>query len=906
MKPTRLMVALGAFLAALTSHAYFREAFQTYNYGSPPGAPWYTLEDASPAGIADVDCCQTPAKSLYIAQNTGVGRPIGPLTAGKWMFRFCWIPQTALNAGSGTVGNAGASVGVRTLPGGLIATTGITPAPAAWAHGTGWADVVILIDLNADTASVYYNGTLRGSGSIAAGLTLAEIQFGTSNNVGNQIFVDNVSVVKDRDVCLQRGINDNFAPGNDFTYRGTGLVGTFRDFDDPTVIDRHFATTFLSACFRPCFGVPLATLQWRMKALTGNAVTDRISLGTFPTYPWTRAFSTFVGGWPNFTGVTTTIDLHQLPGGGNILPTINQTGRLDVSSSAWSTFDYFRLCFKPGKCWWGHLVYNLIGDAAYELPLSGGLPFDPTGPTSSGGVMFDLGEACGGLIDFSDSVDAARVGGALTSRVYDPEGREVGKVSVTGSGSTATVRGDFAVAGPTTLRTYYLNGNGQVVMSQVTPNNTGIGVARPGSGVIIDSITWRTRKCVGVSNCFTTWSTITFTAPMTVSGYGDVKSVVIERVAPFTSSWEKPIGSMTAEEPAPNARVVNLAWTYFDHALILGDGNAALNSFDKGMLVTADSPNGVTAMTARWGQAQASEVGIDTTANVRRNGAYYELEERGVQAVADVQIGKLRWTDVLSTYNILCEFPGFGGTLRVELRLNGSTVRVQNGTPAALGNVNVTPMGITHEVSPTHRFKVKLKGAAVVNVVGAPATLADEIWIQPFGAGPAAMYKTQTFLRHSGLDELMIGDVTTVRKLRCSVVMNGWVGSYAGMPVVATVTDPISGVVLETTNTTLDAVGSFTLLTGQRGPFALAVKTPKGLRKLQFAPQADVELSMVFSCHSGDLNNDNETNSDDFDILVVNFGTSGPAGDLTGDDQSDSDDYDVLIANFGLVGDPLF
>lgn len=909
MKSTRLIALVGAFLAALTSQAYFREAFQGYSYGSSPGTPWYTLEDASPAGIADVDCCQSPPKALLISQNSGVGRPIGPLTAGKWMFRFCWVPQTTMNAGSGTVGNAVASVGVRTLPGGLIGTAGITPAPAVWAHGAGWADVVILIDLNADTASVYYNGTFRGSGSIAPGLTLAEIQFGTSNNTGNQIFVDNVSVVKDRYVCLQRGINDNFAPGNDFTYRGSGFTGPFRDFDDATASEWLFATTFQSACFRPCFGVPLATLTWRMKAINANAASDRLSLGTVPSFPWTRGFSTFIGGWPILTGFTTTIDLHQLPGGGNvnILPSINQTGRLDIASTWFSVFDYFRLCFKPGKCWFGHLVYNMLGDLSYELPLSGGLPFDPTGPTTSDGVMFELGEACGGMIDFSDSVDAARVGGALTSRVFDPEGREVGKLLVSGSGSTATVRGDFSVAGPTTLRAYYLNASGQVIASQAIANNAPIGIARPAGGVIIDSLIWRTRICLGVSeSCFVTWATITLTVPSTVAGYPGVTSIAIERVAPITSTRGKPIGSMTAEEPAPNARVVNLAWTYFDHALILGDGNAALNSFDKGMLVTADSPNGVTAMTARWGQAQASEMWIDTTANVRRNGAYYDLEERGVQSVADVQIGRLRWTDVLSTYNILCDFPGFGGTLRVELRLNGSTVRVQNGTPASLGNVNITPMGVTHEITPTHRFKVKLMGPAVVNVVGAPATLADEIWIQPFGAGPAAMYKTQTFIRHTGLDELVIGDAKTVKKLRCNVVMDGWVGSYTGMPVVVTVTDPITGVVLETFNTALDAIGSCTVLTEQRGPIAVAVKTPKGLRKLAYVPQADVELSMAFGCRSGDLNNDNETNSDDYDVLVANFGTSGPAGDLTGDNQSDSDDWDVLIENFGFVGDPLY
>ena len=44
--------------------------------------------------------------------------------------------------------------------------------------------------------------------------------------------------------------------------------------------------------------------------------------------------------------------------------------------------------------------------------------------------------------------------------------------------------------------------------------------------------------------------------------------------------------------------------------------------------------------------------------------------------------------------------------------------------------------------------------------------------------------------------------------------------------------------------------------------------------------------------------------SDDFDLLSQNFGTSGPIADLNEDGNVDSDDFDILAANFGATGQP--
>ncbi|HRF58689.1 MAG TPA: hypothetical protein PLH94_02105 [Fimbriimonadaceae bacterium] len=53
---------------------------------------------------------------------------------------------------------------------------------------------------------------------------------------------------------------------------------------------------------------------------------------------------------------------------------------------------------------------------------------------------------------------------------------------------------------------------------------------------------------------------------------------------------------------------------------------------------------------------------------------------------------------------------------------------------------------------------------------------------------------------------------------------------------------------------------------------------------------------------NGDLDGNNVIDSDDFDIIVANFG-GGPTGDLDGNNLVDSDDFDIVVKNFGDVGD---
>lgn len=140
----------------------------------------------------------------------------------------------------------------------------------------------------------------------------------------------------------------------------------------------------------------------------------------------------------------------------------------------------------------------------------------------------------------------------------------------------------------------------------------------------------------------------------------------------------------------------------------------------------------------------------------------------------------------------------------------------------------------------------------------------------------------------------------TLTGLHGQVVLGNFVGPIEGQKV--TVELLSGGTVAETQTVTLDANGNFGMGSVQTGSFGVRIKSSHWLRKLA----GTVTLpGGVVSCvlSNGDINGDNQIDSDDFDLLVQNFGTAHTTGDLDGSGVVDSDDFDILVWNFGSVGD---
>jgi len=109
---------------------------------------------------------------------------------------------------------------------------------------------------------------------------------------------------------------------------------------------------------------------------------------------------------------------------------------------------------------------------------------------------------------------------------------------------------------------------------------------------------------------------------------------------------------------------------------------------------------------------------------------------------------------------------------------------------------------------------------------------------------------------------------------------------------------------IESRTVALNASRAFSFTVERRGSFDIFVKSSTFLRKkLAGVTIGDTGASgLVWTLANGDVDGNNEVNSDDFDLLVANFGGAG-TGDVNRDGVVNSDDFDILVRNFGLLGD---
>ncbi|HRF58457.1 MAG TPA: CHRD domain-containing protein [Fimbriimonadaceae bacterium] len=134
-----------------------------------------------------------------------------------------------------------------------------------------------------------------------------------------------------------------------------------------------------------------------------------------------------------------------------------------------------------------------------------------------------------------------------------------------------------------------------------------------------------------------------------------------------------------------------------------------------------------------------------------------------------------------------------------------------------------------------------------------------------------------------------------------TVDLQDWLPGPAGVPVQVAFVQ--AGSVVDTVPTTLLAGGDFRVTTSATGVCDVYVKGSHWLRRVSGPVNVSVPVSgLAYSLENGDITNDNNIDSDDFDLLVANFGGGGPIGDLDGSGGVDSDDFDILIKNFGLSG----
>ncbi|HRF58799.1 MAG TPA: hypothetical protein PLH94_02660 [Fimbriimonadaceae bacterium] len=139
--------------------------------------------------------------------------------------------------------------------------------------------------------------------------------------------------------------------------------------------------------------------------------------------------------------------------------------------------------------------------------------------------------------------------------------------------------------------------------------------------------------------------------------------------------------------------------------------------------------------------------------------------------------------------------------------------------------------------------------------------------------------------------------------IRGTITLSSYVGDPVARPVTFEISDGTN--VLDAATVNLDGAGNYFFnSTVSPGAYDVFVKGSSWLRKRIGSVVVTLTGATVSTNldYNGDLDNNNVIDSDDFDLLVGDFGGSG-AGDVDGSGSTDSDDFDILIANFGLGGD---
>ncbi len=139
--------------------------------------------------------------------------------------------------------------------------------------------------------------------------------------------------------------------------------------------------------------------------------------------------------------------------------------------------------------------------------------------------------------------------------------------------------------------------------------------------------------------------------------------------------------------------------------------------------------------------------------------------------------------------------------------------------------------------------------------------------------------------------------------LRGNAGLEGWSGSYEGLPVLVEFYQ--DGELKYEMETTLDSEGNFQLFETPVGEHEIKVRVHRSLRgsvpNVHLETDQEPEIRVILG--NGDLNGDNIVDDNDLLIVLLLFGEYSPEYDLTGDNYIDDQDLLIVLFNFGSTGD---
>lgn len=301
------------------------------------------------------------------------------------------------------------------------------------------------------------------------------------------------------------GKYDCFKNGTDYTPRSLALKslgGVFRDFDASAIVGGKFGASFLGLSNR----IECATLEiWMRPNSSGSnyPAADTLSLG-LTNYPSAASFawSNSIGNPGDNTGILpqtwisaptcgtkVTLNLASLPNGGfNLLPTINQTHRLDMLVRIETEVDFARLCYCycVSKTIWKGLEWDISNAQPYRSC------YDVIVFKGTGGGGFTVGSAVGQTTGVGYSFDPFTLTNGLQKLTFTGQrvsGATPNKVVVSGNTNGGLAfKASNVRSNVTQLKVTLYNGNAVVAQSTL-PWSPSSNIVTTASGAMLSQST---------------------------------------------------------------------------------------------------------------------------------------------------------------------------------------------------------------------------------------------------------------------------------------------------------------------------------------------------------------------------------------------------------------------------------
>lgn len=731
-----------------------------------------TVSNAAPAGnytvtVKATDLCGAMATKTFSLTVNGP-----PTIAGK---------TVALQAGATATNVAIATVNDDLTPRHNLVVTVVPPLPL------GITVTAISVNPAGNVTATVAADCLAGTGNNNVTLRVTD---------GNGLTAQATLVVNVTPFySYAGGIADNFAPPAEAASRRTALnnllpFSSWKNFD-ATTLSRSVGHSFTSL---PA-NIIKAELEVRMKPAGAASANDTIRLGLTP--PSTFAYASAITGLPGTGGtwvsnlpVTFTLDLSNLPGGGNILSKVAAERLLDVVIGADTTVDYLKL--RVWTCPPGVIVGGTptarIGQSSITINPDGSQTLSGLNAPGLHGYELSLGQADGASVTLRYDSDLRVNGDSIGVQHNGPPtdgGDEQVLVTATfaGNGTNVLYNVNFNVGAAQSL--YELrNGTGAVVRTFVAPNNSALTFVTGGSPYTTAAKTFYDSR----SNS----AKATIAAPVTVLDPGNITTpgvtdISVTALLPTTTIAFVSSTSVQAHLTGGTLVTINQGVVLFGnefltaHPQLPSETQTATFALAGGALTVANIGSSgmdgvVLLLRATHGETSREQISIEPTtiqANVNASpaGAFMQGSATAtLNGTPNQSLGMLRSTktstllppaftgalkQALSTpfaitsdiYTVTADFGAISSaTQRVQVYNNGIPVADIPGHTGAVGTTSAWPIGFGQRIvanggnRPNSKLVVGLPGfiasypaSTVININGTDYT-GDELRVTAEGS----------------------------------------------------------------------------------------------------------------------------------------------------------------------------